>query len=116
MTPKIDRTARAAFSEGYSRTGFESCWGPGHANRNTIVMQTTHADYNEHSLLSELSASTTSGSIRFRDFWAFFILRGGMFARNLKNPREADPELDLKSLASLGIVSSRDSSATSLLS
>jgi hypothetical protein len=27
-----------------------------------------------------------------------------MFARNLKNPRAADPELDRKSLASLGII------------
>ena len=35
-----------------------------------------------------------------------------MLARNLKNPRAADPELDRKSLASLGIVSPRDSSAT----
>jgi hypothetical protein len=26
-----------------------------------------------------------------------------MFARNLRNPRAADPELDKKSLASLGI-------------
>jgi hypothetical protein len=34
-----------------------------------------------------------------------------MFARNLKNPRAADPELDRKSLASLGIVISRDTSA-----
>jgi hypothetical protein len=34
-----------------------------------------------------------------------------MFAWNLKNPRAADPELDRKSLASLGIVISRDTSA-----
>jgi hypothetical protein len=41
--------------------------------------------------------------MRFRDFWAFLIHRGGMFARNLKNPRTAEPELDTKSLASRGI-------------
>jgi hypothetical protein len=35
-----------------------------------------------------------------------------MFAWNLKNPRAADPELDRKSLASLGIVNPSDSSAT----
>src|SRR5207253_638363 len=54
-------------------------------------------------LLAECSASTISGSIRFRDFCAFLIQRGGMFARNLKNPRTAEPELDWNSLASLGI-------------
>jgi|SRR5579864_6285220 hypothetical protein len=54
-------------------------------------------------LFTERSALTTSGSIRFRDFWAFLIHRGGMFARNLTNPRTAEPELDKKSLASLGI-------------
>src|SRR5450631_3007337 len=52
---------------------------------------------------TERSASTISGSIRFRDFWAFPIHRGGMFARNLKNLRTAEPELDTKSLASRGI-------------
>lgn len=35
-----------------------------------------------------------------------------MFARNLKNPRADDLELDRKSLASRGIVSPSDSSAT----
>jgi hypothetical protein len=25
--PKPNRTVRASFSDGYSRTGFESCWG-----------------------------------------------------------------------------------------
>jgi hypothetical protein len=38
-----------------------------------------------------------------RDFRAFPIHRGGMFARNLRNPRTADPELDKKSLASLAM-------------
>jgi len=52
---------------------------------------------------TERSASTISGSIRFRDIWAFPIHRGGMLARNLKNPRTAEPELDTKSLASRGI-------------
>jgi len=54
-------------------------------------------------LLTERSALTTAGSIRLRDFCAFLIHRGGMFARNLKNPRTAEPELDVKSLASLGL-------------
>src|SRR3954469_1389927 len=54
-------------------------------------------------LLTERSASTISGSIRLRDFWAFLIHRGGMFARNLKKARTAEPELDEKSLASLAI-------------
>jgi hypothetical protein len=49
------------------------------------------------------SALTISGSIRFREFRAFFIQRGGMFARNLTNPRTAEPELDEKSLASRGM-------------
>ena len=44
-----------------------------------------------------------SGSIRFRDLRAFLIRRGGMFARNFKNPRAAEPELDVKSLASRAI-------------
>jgi len=56
-------------------------------------------------LFTERRASTISGSIRLRDFRAFFIHRGGMFARNLKNPRAADPELARKSLASLAMVS-----------
>jgi hypothetical protein len=51
----------------------------------------------------ERNALTISGSIRFREFCAFPIHRGGMFARNLKNPRTAEPELDKKSLASLGM-------------
>jgi hypothetical protein len=55
-------------------------------------------------LFMERSAFTISGSIRFRDFLAFLIHRGGMFARNLKKPRTAEPELDTNSLASLGIV------------
>jgi hypothetical protein len=54
-------------------------------------------------LFKELSASTISGLIRFREFRAFLIHRGGMFARNLENPRTAEPELDTKSLASRGI-------------
>ena len=54
-------------------------------------------------LIRERSASTISGSILFRDCLAFFIHRGGMFARNFKNPRAAEPELDVKSLAFLGI-------------
>jgi hypothetical protein len=54
-------------------------------------------------LFSERSDLTISGSIRFRDFCAFLIHRGGIFARNLTNPRTAEPELDKKSLASLGI-------------
>jgi hypothetical protein len=54
-------------------------------------------------LLTERSASTISGSIRLREFRAFLIHRGGMFARNLKKARTAEPELDEKSLASLAI-------------
>ena len=27
LIPKSNRTARASFSDGYSCTGFESCWG-----------------------------------------------------------------------------------------
>jgi len=54
-------------------------------------------------LLTERNASTISGSTRLRDFWAFLIHRGGMFARNLKKARTAEPELDEKSLASLAI-------------
>src|SRR3984957_21001268 len=51
----------------------------------------------------ECSASTIPGSILLRDCWAFFIHRGGTFARYFKNPRAAEPELDAKSLAFLGI-------------
>jgi hypothetical protein len=54
-------------------------------------------------LITECKASTISGSILLRDFCAFLIHRGGMFARNFKNPRAAEPELDEKSLAFLGI-------------
>src|SRR5438874_6614852 len=52
---------------------------------------------------TEWSASTISGSIRLRDLCAFLIQRGGMFALNFKNARAAEPELDTKSFASLGI-------------
>jgi hypothetical protein len=54
-------------------------------------------------LFMERSALTISGSICLRDFRAFPIHRGGMFARNLRNPRTAEPELDKKSLASLAM-------------
>jgi hypothetical protein len=53
--------------------------------------------------LTERRALTISGSIRLRDLWAFLIHRGGIFARNFKNPRAAEPELAAKSLACLGI-------------
>jgi hypothetical protein len=52
---------------------------------------------------TDLSAATMSGSIRFREVRAFLIHRGGIFARNLVNPRTAEPELDEKSLASRGM-------------
>jgi len=55
-------------------------------------------------LFTERSASTISGSNRFREFRAFLIHRGGMFARNLMNPLTAEPALDEKSLASRGMV------------
>jgi hypothetical protein len=54
-------------------------------------------------LLMERSALTISGSIRLRDFCAFFIQRGGMFARNLKNPRTAEPELDKRAWLPLAL-------------
>jgi hypothetical protein len=55
-------------------------------------------------LFTERRASTISGSSRFREFRAFLIHRGGMFARNFMNPLTAEPELDEKSLASRGMV------------
>jgi hypothetical protein len=55
-------------------------------------------------LFTERSALTISGYMLFRDFFALLIHRGGMFSRNLKNARTAEPELDKNSLASLGIV------------
>lgn len=52
---------------------------------------------------SERNDRTISGSMRFREVRAFSIHRGGMLPRNFINPRITEPELDAKSLASLGI-------------
>ena len=41
--------------------------------------------------------------MRFREFRAFLIQRGGMLARNFRNARTAEPPLDANSFASLGI-------------
>jgi hypothetical protein len=54
-------------------------------------------------LFIERRALTISGSICLREFRAFPIHRGGMFARNLRNPRTAEPELDKKSFACLAM-------------
>ena len=54
-------------------------------------------------LFTERRASAISGSSRLREFRAFLIHRGGMFARNLMNPLTAEPALDEKSLASRGM-------------
>src|ERR1700756_4567030 len=59
--------------------------------------------------LNERNASAISGSSRLRDIRAFRIHRGGIFARNLRNARTAEPALDAKSLASLGIKSPHSS-------
>src|SRR5229473_1561868 len=56
----------------------------------------------------ERNAAAISGSMRLREARAFPIHRGGMFARNLRYPRTAEPALDAKSLASLGIPVLRD--------
>src|SRR5205807_1278997 len=41
--------------------------------------------------------------MRFREFRAFLIQRGGILARNLRNARTAEPALDANSFASLAI-------------
>jgi hypothetical protein len=44
--------------------------------------------------VSERNERTISGSIRFREVRAFAIHRGGMLARNFRNPRTTEAELD----------------------